>query len=274
MELTFWGVRGTCPVYRKDDTGIGGNTPCASITGPGGGMIVIDAGTGIYQLGRSLAGAKSQPSRFSVFFTHFHLDHVQGLPFFDPLYDPRAEFAFYSAAEPAELRRTLGRLMGAPFFPVEFEATPSRKTFRKIDGRGIRIGGASVSACPLNHPQGSIAYKIASRGASVVFATDTEHPAEGVDGWLAEFARGADILVYDANYTPREYAAGKRGWGHSTWEAGTRLAAAAGVRRLVLSHFNGEHGDAKIRGFEARARRAFAKTRTAREGLELSLPGA
>ena len=274
MELTFWGVRGTCPVYRRGVTRIGGNTPCASIDAGGGARIVIDAGTGIYELGRSLAAAPAKPARFSIFFTHFHLDHVQGLPFFDPLFDPRTEIAFHSAAEPDELRRTLARLMGKPFFPVEFEATPSRKSFHKIDGRKVRAGGAAVSACPLNHPQGCVAYKIESGGSSVVFATDTEHPAEGVDGWLAEFSRGADILVYDATYTPREYAAGKRGWGHSTWQAGARLAEAAGVRRLVLSHFNGGHGDAKIRDIERRTRRAFANARAARERLTISLPGA
>lgn len=269
MELKFWGVRGTTPVFGRTSSAFGGNTPCASVTTSKGRLIVIDAGTGFHELGRRLAAAKRRPLRMSLLFTHFHLDHVQGLPFFNPLYDPSTEIVFYSAAEPDVLRRNLGRLMGDPFFPVPFEATAAQKEFRKIDGHRMRIGGASVSACPLNHPQGCVAYKIEDRGASIVFSTDTEHPAEGVDGWLAEFARGTSCLIYDATFTPREYAAGKQGWGHSTWREGTKLAAAAGVRRLVLSHFNRDHTDPIIRTNERLARGAFPATDAAREGRRL-----
>ena len=274
MELKFWGVRGTCPVYRGAAFRVGGNTPCASLVTKHGDWIIIDAGTGIYELGRRLAAARPRPKRLSIFLTHFHLDHVQGLPFFDPLYDPSAELVFYSAAEPRDLRANLGRLMGAPFFPVAFEATASKKEFRKIDGRKIRVGGAAVSACPLNHPQGCVAYKIEERGAAVVFATDTEPPAEGVDGWLAEFARKADVLVCDATYTPREYAAGRQGWGHGTWRDGAKLAAAARVKRLLLSHFSGGHGDRAIRAIERRTRAVVEDAQAAREGMRLTLPGA
>ena len=274
MELTFWGVRGTCPIDRKDATRIGGNTPCASIETARGDWIVIDAGTGIYELGRRLAAAGPRPKRLSIFFTHFHLDHVQGLPFFEPLRDPGTEIVFYSPAEPRDLRAHLGRLMGAPFFPVAFEATASKKEFRRIDGRTIRVGGAAVSACPLNHPQGSVAYKIEEGGAAVVFATDTEPPAGGVDGWLAEFAREADVLVCDATFTPREYAAGRQGWGHGTWRDGAKLAAAARVRRLLLSHFSGWHTDRTVRAIERRARAVFAASDAARKGMRLSLPSA
>ena len=269
MELTFWGVRGTTPIIRKPASVFGGNTPCAALSISGGSLIVVDAGTGFHDLGRRLAAAKRGPVRMSILITHFHLDHLQGLPFFDPLYDSSTEIVFYSAAEPDVLREHLGRLMGNPFFPVAFEATASRKRFRKVGGRRIRIGGAAVSACPLNHPQGCVAYKIEEGGASIVFATDTEHPGEGVDGWLLEFARGASCLIYDATFTPREYEAGKQGWGHSTWREGARLAAAAGVGRLVLSHFNREHADGDIRMIERLARRAFPATGAAREGLRL-----
>lgn len=269
MELTFWGVRGTTPVFGRPTSAFGGNTPCAAIKTVRENLIVIDAGTGFHELGRRLKSGKRRPLRISVLFTHFHLDHVQGLPFFDPLYDPATEIVFYSAEEPDVLREHLGRLMGPPFFPLPFKVTPSKKEFRKIGGRPVRIGGAAVSACPLNHPQGCVAYRIEQGGASIVFATDTEHPAEGVDGWLAEFARGASCLVYDATFTPREYAAGKQGWGHSTWKEGAKLAAAAGVRRLVLTHFNREHTDGRIRAIERLARRAFPATEAAREGRRL-----
>jgi len=271
MDLTFWGVRGTCPIDRPDAARIGGDTPCASVVTARGEWIVIDAGTGIYELGRRLAAARPRPKRLSLFFTHFHLDHVQGLPFFEPLRDPGLEIDFYSAAEPRDLEARLGRLMGPPFFPVKFGATASKKRFRRVDGRAVRVGGAAVAACPLNHPQGCVAFRIEDRGAAIVLATDTEPPAEGVDGWLAEFARGADVLVCDATFTPREYAAGRQGWGHGTWRDGARLADAAGVKRLLLSHFSGWHSDRIVRDLERRARAIFPAAAAARQGMRLEL---
>lgn len=161
--------------------------------------------------------------------------------------------------------------MTAPYFPVEFTATPSRKEYRRIGSRQVEIGGASVSSSPLNHPQGCAAYRIEERGRSVVFATDTEHFAGGVDARLAAFALGADVLVYDATFTPAEYAADKKGWGHSTWVAGVELARASGAGMLILSHLNPGHPDAKVKRLEAAARKAFPRSIFAREGMILRL---
>jgi phosphoribosyl 1,2-cyclic phosphodiesterase len=240
------------------------------VTSRQGEILIIDAGTGIHALGNRLVARRTgAPLRLSLLLTHFHLDHVQGLPFFAPLYSPRNEVVFYAATEPEETRRRLGRLMGSPFFPVSFEQTPAKKIFKKIGSGPFQDKGIRISACPLNHPQGSIAYRLEEKSASIVFATDTEHPPVGVDGWLAEFARRASCLVYDAMFTPEEYAFGKKGWGHSTWREGMETARAAGVRKLILSHFNPEHSDERLHLTERLVRRAFPASACAREGMRV-----
>ena len=272
MDVQFWGVRGTFPVAGRPASRIGGNTPCAAVTSGAGDVFIIDAGTGIRALGEALiVGRKTGPLRLSLVFTHFHLDHVQGLPFFAPLLLVDAEIRFYSAVDPEDMKGYLGRLMGKPYFPMPFDRTPAAKSFHKIDGAGIGIGSARISACPLHHPQGCVAYRLEENGAAVVFATDTEPVADRVDERLAEFAKGASYLVYDAMFTPEEYVSGRQSWGHSTWLEGAKLAKAAGVSNLILSHFNPDHSDRVILGLARRARGIFPAATCAREGLRLTL---
>jgi phosphoribosyl 1,2-cyclic phosphodiesterase len=246
-NLVFWGVRGTCPVSGKDRNKYGGHTPCASLEVANGEVLIVDAGTGIRGLGESLLREKKgQPLRLHLFFTHFHLDHIQGIPFFAPLYSAETSLAVYSDAAAEETEKQLSFLMGGRFFPVPFRETASRKKFAQVPREGLKIGDCRISFCPLHHPQGSVAYKIETGAETIVMATDTEHPERGVDEKLAEFSSGSDVLVYDATFTPAEYESGKSGWGHSTWLEGTKLAEEAGVENLCLSHFNPDHSDVLI----------------------------
>jgi ribonuclease BN (tRNA processing enzyme) len=271
MELEFWGVRGTFPVMDKRIKKFGGNTPSALLASACGDVVIIDAGTGIRGLGDKLMNLKKskRPARIFIFFTHFHLDHIMGLPFFAPLYDANTEIVFQSCIEPEELRERLGRFMTEPFYPIELHKTEAKKIFKRNEPGSSLIGGFKISCCPLNHPQGSVAYKLEEGGQSVVFATDTEHPKDGIDERLADFARGASVFIYDATFTPREYEAGKQGWGHSTWREGTRLAKVAQVGRLLLSHLNPDHTDREIRKIERLAQKEFPNASCAYEGLRL-----
>jgi len=272
MDLEFLGVRGTLPYTPDRGSVFGTATPCAVVTGAHGEILIIDAGTGIHALGNRLAAAKNMSARrLSIFLTHFHLDHIQGIPFFVPLYSPRTEIVLYAAADPEEIRRNLSRLMSDPYFPFPFERTAAKKRFRNIAKKGVSIGSVRVSCASLIHPQGSAAYRFEEENGAIVFATDTEHPLSGLDPRLAAFAQGAQILVYDATYFPEEYESGKKGWGHSTWLDGTRIARAAGVRHLILSHFNPDHADRDIRRIERLSRREFPNSLCAREGLRLRL---
>jgi len=268
MEVQFWGVRGTFPSPGKDKVKYGGHTPCASVRPRSGEIVIVDAGTGIKDLGdRIIAAGGKGPVRITLFLTHFHLDHVIGFPFFAPLFSPDCELTIYAPAEPPETERYLGGLLAGRYFPIEINDLQARKIFRKTPPEGVELGGMKISGLPLRHPQGCLGYRFVEGETSVVFATDTEHPGVGIDEDLAAFASGASLLVYDATYTPEEYQAGKRGWGHSTWLAGAELAGAAGPGKLLLSHLNPDHPDDFVDALEESARALFPRTSAARQGM-------
>jgi len=272
MKLEFWGVRGSTPVSGKDKNKYGGYTSCACLVTSEGEWIIVDAGTGIKNLGESLLRqGEEAPIEIHLLMTHFHLDHIIGLPYFAPLYSPKTTLNIYADSNPEETEKYLCGLMGRRYFPLELGETPSKKVYKKIPEKEFHIGGASISHCPLNHPQASVSYKLQEKEKKIVFATDTEHSEEGIDLRLASFAREADIFVYDAMFTPEEYEAGRQGWGHSTWLEGTKLAKEAGVRKLYLSHFNPDHSDKQIDEFISLAREKFPQTNGAMEGLKMSL---
>jgi phosphoribosyl 1,2-cyclic phosphodiesterase len=272
MEYTFLGVRGSTPASGRNFNKYGGHTSCSIVNLTEREKIVVDTGTGIIGWGQDL---KKNPGgrslRLSILFTHFHLDHLMGLLFFNPLYSPSTQITFYSSLSPKGLEKCLSSLMGGRYFPFKFMATPSKKIFRKIPPGKFRIGGIQISHCPLNHPQGALAFKFQDKNKSVVLATDTEHLKDGLDEKLTAFAHGADYLIYDAMFTPSEYKAGKQGWGHSTWKEGTRIAKSAQVDHLVLSHFNPIHSDRKIDQILAQSKKKFPKTLAAKEKMKITI---
>jgi ribonuclease BN (tRNA processing enzyme) len=266
MELEFWGVRGTTPVSGKSVVKYGGHTPCVSLRSAEGRLLIVDAGTGIKRLGERLIAQSGKAAlEVNVLLTHFHLDHITGLPFFAPLYSPRAVITFYSPAAPKETEKWLGGIQMGRYFPVAFRETASQKKFLKADEGGFQVGKLRISCCPLIHPQGSIAYRFEEDGGSVVFATDTEPPEQGLDERLAGFIRGATFFICDATFTPEEYQV-RQGWGHGTWRDGVKLARAGRVKNLVLSHLNPDHDDMQVSQIVRLARKEFRRTFVAREG--------
>jgi phosphoribosyl 1,2-cyclic phosphodiesterase len=276
MSLTvrFWGVRGSVPSPGPRTAAVGGNTSCVEVRCRDQ-TIIFDAGTGLRALGERMVAA-GQPVAATIFFSHVHWDHIQGFPFFGPLFRPGTELALFGRPEQGTLESALRRQMTAPGFPVQLDAVPAALTYGAFEpGQPFEVGSAIVSAARLNHPGGVIAYRIEVDGRAVVFATDTEHHEGGIDRDLVELAGGADLLIYDAQYTPEEYAGvigGSRvGWGHSTWVEGVRVARAAGVGSLVLFHHDPAHDDAAVAAIESAARAVMPGTVAAREGLEIHL---
>lgn len=265
-ELKFWGVRGTFPAPGPYHARYGGHTPCASVETPAG-VLVVDAGSGLRDLGLSLE-ASNAPPRVTLLLTHFHLDHIMGFPFFGPLLMEGAEIAVFAPAAPAEIRQYLAALMAAKLFPIDLEATKARTSFHRFE-EGLIVGGVRVTSCPLRHPQGSVAYRLEGDEGSIVFATDTEPPETGFDERLAAFAAGTTHLVCDATYTPEEYAAGKKGWGHGTWRDAVEVGRASGARNVYLSHHNPDHEDICVRELVEAARNVLPCVTGARQGMEL-----
>ncbi|MDI7266478.1 MAG: MBL fold metallo-hydrolase [Myxococcota bacterium] len=275
LRIRFWGVRGSIPAPGPATAQVGGNTSCVEVR-CGTDLVILDAGTGIRALGLSLA--KESPVKGLLFFSHVHWDHIQGFPFFVPAFIPRNSFRLFGGRNVSgTIEETLSGQMNYPSFPVRLADMGAEILFHDLrEGEAVDLpGGGRVTNARLNHPNGCYGYRIEHGGRSVVYATDTEHYAI-VDPKLRKLAAGADVLIYDAMYTPEEYAGKtdgvpKTGWGHSTMDEGARIARELGVRRLVLFHHDPSQDDEAVAEKERRARVAFPETVAAREGLAIEI---
>jgi len=253
--------------------GVGGNTSCLEVRLPGGEVLIVDGGTGARQLGLTLAAEASvKPTHLHLFLTHFHWDHIQGLPFFHPLYSKENSVTFYSMKAPEETREILEGQMYVPYFPVDFRFLPARRNFVSVSGQTFRFGEVEVGNFPLHHPQGCHGFSFSYRGRKLVFASDLEHGDPDLDAILLEVAHNADILIFDAQFTPEEYEK-RRGWGHSTWFQATEVAKKAGAKKLLLFHHDPAHSDEELKSILSQARARFKETYLAVEGESHGIEG-
>jgi phosphoribosyl 1,2-cyclic phosphodiesterase len=274
MRVKFWGVRGSTPTPERRNSRYGGNTCCIEIRLANGTLIILDAGSGIRGLGKTLISESAEhPIHGYVFMTHFHWDHIQGIPFFLPLYRKGNVFLFHSVLRKGlELREAVEGQMVSPYFPVDMGAMGALRHFYDLDANPINLNGAIISSAPLNHPQECVAYRIEADGAVFVLATDTEPGSPFHDRAIRELAQGADVLVYDAQYTPEQVAGEKKGWGHSSWLEGTRIARECRVKQLVLFHHDPDSDDYYVDGLAEKARQEFPNSIGASEGMIINLP--
>ncbi len=276
INVRFFGVRGSIATSGQTTARYGGNTSCVLVEA-GDRRICFDAGTGIRALGDELGPTNVD---LDLFFSHLHWDHIQGFPFFTPAFVPGNHIrvhAVASDAAPGGIGQILADQMKAPNFPVPLSIMQADLRFADIppgDRIALGRGGPVVSHTSVDHPNGCVAYRVDYDGKSVVYATDLEHHGEEPDAALVELARGADLLIYDAMYTPEEFEGDKgpsrHGWGHSTFDAGARVAEAAGVGQLCLFHHDPSHDDTFMDQLAARAQRRLSNTVVAKEGLELA----
>ena len=275
MLVRFWGVRGSTPTPQAENLRYGGNTSCVEVRA-GGGRYIFDCGTGLRALGQQLVQeANGTPSQAHVFVSHFHWDHIQGIPFFGPLYEnPNYSFAFHASERNHNLERVLEQQMSAPYFPVGVNEMKARREFFAIDEGRVRIDdNVTVETKWLNHPQGCLGYRIESSEGVVVYATDNEPGDAAFDKNVRQLAAGADILIYDAQYLPEQYEAKKRGWGHSHWREAVNVVMESGAKELVLFHHDPDHTDACIDNVVREARNYYPGVRAAAEGMEMGLGG-
>jgi phosphoribosyl 1,2-cyclic phosphodiesterase len=271
LQLRFWGVRGSTPAPGKDKLVYGGNTPCVEIRTSSNQVLVFDGGSGIRELGHHLATEFSgRDLSLHLFLTHFHWDHIQGIPYFPPLFSPATRIDVHSWTSVEETQHVLEAQMRAPYFPLSLAEAGAKVNVAQLKSERKKIGDVTVESFPLNHPQGAYGYRIEADGKSIVYATDFEHGDARLDRVLRDYASGADVLIFDAQYNDEEYAA-HRGWGHSTWREATRVARDAGVGKLFLFHFDPVHTDARVAHSEQMAAQEFEASCAAREGSVILL---
>jgi phosphoribosyl 1,2-cyclic phosphodiesterase len=268
FEVEFWGTRGSIPSPGPETARFGGNTSCVEVR-VGGRVLVFDAGTGIRPLGVSLAGRGVK--HIHLLMSHYHWDHIMGLPFFGCLFDPTVRVDLYGEPRGAlDVQQVLAGQMVPPYFPIPWGAFAARIEPHTVrPGNSYVIGDVTVRTCRLNHPQESLSYRVDWQGRSVVYATDLEHGSDLDDSFI-DFIRGADLLIMDCSFQDSEYAA-HVGWGHSTWEAGLRFADAGGVDRLAIFHHLPSRTDDEVARIEARAQATRPGTVAAAEGLVLKV---
>ena len=298
MKVKFWGVRGSIPTPGPATAFYGGNTSCVEVRADGE-IIILDAGTGIRPLGlRLVSEFKDKPISLTLLMTHPHWDHIQGFPFFVPAYNPKNKLRIlgYEGAREG-LGSTLSSQMESPYFPISLQEMPGYIAFQELKNLDFTIGKVRVQAAFMNHPGICVGYRLFTSAGSVAYLPDNEsflrlkskinsesdqHYAETLayarsqDEKLADFVRGADILITDSQYDAAEYAS-HIGWGHTCVDDSVAFALSARVKRLYLFHHDPGHDDAKISQMEGHARDLVAQhgsklhVEAAREGLEVVL---
>ena len=269
FSVTFWGVRGSIACPGPETIRYGGDTSCLEVM-CGDRRFIFDAGTGLRKLGNKLV--PMGPGETDLFFTHTHFDHVCGLPFFVPMFIPGNKVRLWAGHLLPEhnLRQVLVEMMMAPLFPVPPEIFQAEVSYNDYEcGKVLTpYPGVTIRTGALNHPNRATGYRVEYDGKAICYITDTEHFEDHIDDKVVALVRGADIVIYDATYTDEEYPKFK-GFGHSTWQEGVKLADAADVKTLVIFHHDPDHNDEFMDDVAKQAEAMRPGTLVAREGLTL-----
>jgi phosphoribosyl 1,2-cyclic phosphodiesterase len=278
-SIKFWGVRGSIPTPGPGTVRYGGNTSCVEVR-CGDEIIILDAGTGLRPLGLALlAEFKNKPLNLTLLITHTHWDHIQGLPFFAPIYNPRCRLRILGCQGSREsLLEALTGQMESTYFPVPFAKLPSNIEIEELKDFSFDIGPVLVRAQRANHPGVCVGYRLFSPDGLVAYFPDTEPRIGGDDRDMIEFVRDADLLILDSQYDRAEYKK-HIGWGHGCVDDSVALALTAGVKKLCLFHHDSAHNDKKIDSFLKYARQIVTRQKgklkvdAAREGVTIQLGG-
>ncbi len=280
MRAKIWGCRGSLAAPGPETIRYGGNTSCVEVRTSDDHLIVIDAGTGIRNLGVSLG--TNHPKRIDILLSHLHLDHIEGLGFFMPLWDPDTEIHLWGPPSPTRtLKEGMGRYFSPPLFPVHLDDIPSELSFHDVPDTEWELGAVRLKAEPVNHPGPTVGYRLDDAGRVLTYISDHE-PALGIDllsvtpDWVSGYslANGADLLLHDSQYTEEEYP-GRVGWGHSSIAHMVTFALITKVRRLLMFHHDPLHSDAQLESMLVRARELWGEqsdgVALAYEGMEIDL---
>ncbi|MEM6764006.1 MAG: MBL fold metallo-hydrolase [Bacteroidota bacterium] len=272
MKVKFYGTRGSIPVCEKGFQEFGGNTTCVLILLENGTPFILDAGSGIRNLGKDLLSDPAfKDKQIYLSFSHFHWDHIQGFPFFNPAYHSTKKItisAIGKGRSATNLKGIFETQMGETYFPIPLEKMGATFTFLQSEENVLVVENVTVTVLKHNHPGGAYSYRIDDGKSIVVFSTDVEH-GEKIDEAIVALANGADVLIHDSQYTPEELPR-KRGWGHSSWDQAIEVAKKAGVKQLILTHHDPDHNDEFLKEVEKECQAVFPDVLLAREKMEIS----
>jgi phosphoribosyl 1,2-cyclic phosphodiesterase len=258
MRVTIWGCRGSIPSPGPETVNYGGNTSCIEVALENDAVFVLDAGTGIRELGNDLRERGTR--RIHLLLTHLHLDHLEGFRFFEPLFDDRVTIDVWGPRSPVEsLRARIRRSFSPPLFPIDLREIPAQLTFRDVPKEPWSVEGATLTAALVMHPGPTVGYRIEADRAVVAYLPDHEPAltgnfAERSRDWIpgGSVAGDADLLLHDAQYFGDEYEQ-RVGWGHSSVQSAVAYAKAVGARHLVLFHHDPRHADRLLELLQAQA---------------------
>ncbi|MFH1729722.1 MAG: MBL fold metallo-hydrolase [Pseudomonadota bacterium] len=252
MKIKVWGCRGSIPVSGKEFLKYGGDTTCIEIRSKNNDLIIIDAGSGIRPLGNLISG--DDLKAISILFTHAHLDHVLGFPFFKPIYNEKATLCIYGCVTSQDsIRKIISKTMSPPTFPIKFDDIRAAVKFKSACCNIFNIGPIEITPINLSHPNGGTGFKFTEDGKSFVFLTDNEltytHPTGLSFEEYTKFCRNADVLFHDSEYNKEEYSYTKT-WGHTVYTDSLNLAIKANVKNFGLFHHNQNRNDAQVQEIE------------------------
>jgi len=274
MKVRFYGVRGSLPVCGRDFERYGGNTTCIKVLRERVNRIAImDAGTGIRNLGKEIINEGVSQNIINILFSHFHWDHIQGLPFFAPAYNSNQKIGILAMGRRGKiknLKEIFSMQMQKEYFPVNLETMGAQFEFLTY-GDKETLFGAVISTAAQHHLQdgGSYGFRIEDDDVSLVICTDIEH-INGIDQNIVNLAKGADLLIHDGQYTAEEYKKFK-GWGHSSWEQAVEVAIQAKVKRLIITHHDPDHNDDFLDALEKDCQAILPNSIFAKEGMEVTV---
>ena len=270
MKIKFYGTRGSIPVCDRNYLEFGGNTTSIRITRDDGRIAILDAGSGIRNLGIDLIKEGFDQPELFIGFTHFHWDHIQGFPFFTPAYNPNIVINILAMGKDRNIDNLQGIFEGQmkpQYFPVPLEGMGANFKFLKPDRNTWKKNDAKVKVIKQNHPGDSYGYRLEDNDKTVVICTDIEH-GDTIVPEIVEFCKGADLLVHEAQYTSEELES-HRGWGHSSYEQAIEVAEQAGVKRLAITHHDPAHDDLFLAKIEKKCQKRFPNCVLARENMEI-----
>jgi phosphoribosyl 1,2-cyclic phosphodiesterase len=275
VKVKIWGCRGSLAAPGPETVRYGGNTSCVETRLADGRLLIVDAGTGARNFGAAMG--RDRPERIDVLLTHLHLDHIEGLGFFGPIWDPKVEIHIWGPPSPLHtLRERLATYFSPPLFPVHLDDIPSHLEFHDVPEEEWEIGGARIKAEPVNHPGPTVGYRIEENGKVFTYISDHE-PALGIDlqevspEWISGYglAYGADVMFHDAQYTEDEYPS-RVGWGHSSVAHTVTFGLITKVRQLFFFHHDPLHSDDQLEAMLVRARELWGDEQN---GLALAFEG-